>query len=109
MFGKILITHQTGPQGKQVKRLYIEEATEILKEFYLSCVIDRQSSKIAFISSKQGGVDIEKVAKENPNEIFTTKFDLTASISEKNFQNIIKPFELKSQLYFSSHASGIKF
>ena len=97
MFGKILITHQTGPQGKQVKRLYIEEATEILKEFYLSCVIDRQSSKIAFISSKQGGVDIEKVAKENPNEIFTTKFDLTASISEKNFQNIIKPFELNEK------------
>jgi succinyl-CoA synthetase beta subunit len=97
MFGKILITHQTGPQGKQVKRLYIEEATEILKEFYLSCVIDRQSSKIAFISSKQGGMDIEKVAKENPNEIFTTKFALTTNISEKNFQNIIKPFELNEK------------
>ena len=97
MFGKILITHQTGPQGKKVKRLYIEEATEIQNEFYLSCVIDRQSSKIAFISSKQGGVDIEKVAKENPNAIITTKFNLTENISKENFQNIIKPFELNEK------------
>ena len=63
MFGKILKTHQTGPQGKEVKRLYIEEASDILKEFYLSCVVDRQSSKIAFISSTEGGMDIEKVAQ----------------------------------------------
>ena len=97
MFGKILITHQTGPKGKEVKRLYIEEATETLNEFYLSCIIDRQSSKIAFISSKQGGVDIEKVAKENPNEIITTKFNLEENISEKNFQSIIKPFGLNKK------------
>ena len=58
MFGKILVTHQTGPQGKKVQRLFIEEMIEIHKEFYLSCVIDRQSSKIAFISSKQGGIEI---------------------------------------------------
>ena len=55
MMGKKLITHQTGPEGKEVKRLYIEEASEIEKEFYLSCVIDRESSKIAFISSTEGG------------------------------------------------------
>ena len=63
MFGKVLITHQTGPKGKEVKTLYIEEASEISKEFYLSCLVDRQSSKIAFISSTEGGIDIEKVAK----------------------------------------------
>jgi len=97
MFGKILVTHQTGPQGKKVQRLFIEEMIEIHKEFYLSCVIDRQSSKIAFISSKQGGVDIEKIAKEKPSEIITTKFSLTENISEKNFQNIIKPFELNEK------------
>ena len=51
MMGKVLITHQTGPEGKKVKRLYIEEASEILKEFYLSCLIDRESSTILFISS----------------------------------------------------------
>ena len=58
MMGKVLVTHQTGPQGKEVKRLYIEEASEISKEFYLSCLIDRETSKIAFISSTEGGVDI---------------------------------------------------
>jgi succinyl-CoA synthetase beta subunit len=62
MMGKILITHQTGPEGKEVKRLYIEEASDILRELYLSCLVDRESSKIAFISSTEGGMDIEKVA-----------------------------------------------
>ena len=51
MMGKVLVTHQTGPEGKEVKRLYIEEASDISKEFYLSCLIDRETSKIAFISS----------------------------------------------------------
>ena len=76
MMGKTLITHQTGPQGKQVKRIYIEEATDISKEFYLSCLVDRESSKIAFISSTEGGMDIEKIAIENPEKIITTKIDL---------------------------------
>jgi succinyl-CoA synthetase beta subunit len=61
MMGKLLVTHQTGPEGKKVKRLYIEEASDISKEFYLSCLIDRETSKIAFISSTEGGMDIEKV------------------------------------------------
>ena len=68
MMGKVLITHQTGPEGKEVKRLYIEEASKIDKEFYLSCLIDRETSKIAFISSTEGGVDIEKVASETPQK-----------------------------------------
>ena len=76
MMGKILVTHQTGPLGKEVKRLYIEEASDIAKEFYLSCLVDRESSKIAFISSTEGGMDIEKVAAEKPNKIVTTKIDL---------------------------------
>ena len=76
MMGKVLVTHQTGPEGKKVKRLYIEEASDISKEFYLSCLIDRESSKLAFISSTEGGVDIEKVASETPNKIITNKIDL---------------------------------
>lgn len=92
MFGKTLITHQTGPNGKEVKRLYIEEASEIQKEFYLSCLVDRETSKIAFISSTEGGMDIEKVAKETPNKIITTKIDLSESILEKDLNNIISPF-----------------
>ena len=75
MMGKVLITHQTGPEGREVKRLYIEEASEISKEFYLSCLIDRETSKIAFISSSEGGMEIEKVANENPEKIITKKID----------------------------------
>ena len=62
MFGKILVTPQTGLSGTEVKRLYIEETCDILKEFYLSCLVDRSSSKIAFISSSEGGVEIEKTS-----------------------------------------------
>ena len=80
MLGMNLITHQTGPEGKEVKRLYIEEASDISKEFYLSCLVDRQSSKIAFISSTEGGMDIEKVAAETPEKIITTKLELKNDI-----------------------------
>ena len=97
MFGKILITHQTGPLGKKVKRLYIEEASEIQKEFYLSCLVDRASSKIAFISSTEGGVEIEKVAQQNPEKIITTKFELKDEIADRDFENIIKVFKLDSK------------
>ena len=92
MMGKVLITHQTGPSGKKVKRLYIEEASDISKEFYLSCLIDRASSKIAFISSTEGGVDIEKVAKENPEEIITTKINPTEEIKNEQIEQIIRQF-----------------
>ncbi len=76
MMGKTLVTHQTGPEGKEVKRLYIEEASDILKEFYLSCLVDRETAKIAFISSTEGGMDIEKVAEETPEKIITHKVEL---------------------------------
>ena len=96
MFGKILITHQTGPKGKEVKRLYIEEASEILKEYYLSCLIDRESSKIAFISSTEGGMDIEKVALVNPEKIITTKIDFKSNIEDKEIKKIIEPFNFNT-------------
>ena len=93
MMGKVLITHQTGPSGKKVKRLYIEEASDISKEFYLSCLIDRASSKIAFISSTEGGMDIEKVASENPDKIITTKIELKDKMQSKDLEKIISPFK----------------
>ena len=93
MMGKILITHQTDPAGKEVKRLYIEEASEILKEFYLSCLVDRESSKIAFISSTEGGMDIEKVAAETPEKIITNKIELKDNgPSKEEIENIISVF-----------------
>ena len=93
MMGKILVTHQTGPEGKEVKRLYIEEASEILKEFYLSCLIDRETSKIAFISSTEGGMDIEKVAAESPDKIITKKIDFKdEGPNDKEVEDIISIF-----------------
>jgi len=95
MLGKTLITNQTGPKGKTVKRVYVEEATEIDKEFYLSCLVDRKTAKIVFISSSQGGMDIEKVALKNPEKIIKTKVSLNEKINKKDLENIIKPFSLK--------------
>ena len=89
LLGKILITHQTGPEGREVKRLYVEESSNIDKEFYLSCLVDRASSKIAFISSDQGGMDIEEVAKNNPQKIITTKVEMSNNISENDCENIL--------------------
>ena len=96
MFGKILVTHQTGPKGKEVKRIYIEEASDIETEYYLSCLVDRESSKIAFISSTEGGMDIEKVASETPNKIVTNKITIGSVIKENEVENIIKNFTLNN-------------
>ena len=95
LFGKKLVTHQTGPEGREVKRLYVEVSSNIEKEFYLSCLVDRASSKIAFISSNQGGMDIEEVAIESPDKISTNKVELTDEISDEECQKIIKIFNLE--------------
>ena len=87
MFGKVLVTHQTGPEGKKVKRV-----------FYLSCLIDRSSSKIAFISSGDGGIDIENVAKSNPEKITTVKMNLSESVNSKDIKKIINPFKLSEKV-----------
>ena len=94
MLGKTLVTHQTGPEGRKVKRLYVEESSNIDKEFYLSCLVDRASSKIAFITSDQGGMDIEEVASNSPEKIITTKIEVNDEISNEDCENIIKIFNL---------------
>ena len=94
LLGKKLVTHQTGPNGKEVKRLYLEEPSNIKKEFYLSCLIDRASSKIAFISSDQGGMDIEEVAKSDPNKINTVKISFKENIEDEDCKKIILNFNL---------------
>ena len=93
MMGKLLVTHQTGPEGKKVQRLYIEEASEISREFYLSCLVDRETSKIAFISSTEGGMDIEKVATDTPEKIITNKVELKDKIEDKDVEKIISVFK----------------
>jgi len=97
LLGKTLVTHQTGPNGREVKRLYVEESSKIEKEFYLSCLVDRASSKIAFISSDQGGMDIEEVAVKTPEKIITTKVELSENISDVDCNNITKIFNLKDK------------
>jgi len=98
MLKKTLVTKQTGPKGRKVKRIYIEEVCNIKKEFYLSCLIDRSSSKIAFISSTEGGINIEEVAKTHPKKIITVKVDLKDSISEEDIKNIINHFNFSKKL-----------
>jgi len=94
LFGKVLVTHQTGPQGREVKRLYLEDASEIDQEFYLSCLVDRATSKIAFISSAEGGMDIEEVAAKTPEKIITTRVGIEDKVNDKDVLDILKPFNL---------------
>ncbi|KGR87560.1 ADP-forming succinate--CoA ligase subunit beta [Lysinibacillus odysseyi] len=75
LLGKILVTHQTGPEGKEVKRLYIEEGSDIQKEYYLSFVLDRATSRVTLMGSEEGGMDIEEVAETNPEKIFKEVVD----------------------------------
>lgn len=75
LLGKILVTHQTGPEGKEVKRLYIEEGSDIKKEYYLSFVLDRATSRVTLMGSEEGGMDIEEVAEETPEKIFKEVID----------------------------------
>lgn len=75
LLGKILVTHQTGPEGKEVKRLYIEEGSDIKKEYYLSFVLDRATSRVTLMGSEEGGMDIEEVAETNPEKIFKEVID----------------------------------
>ena len=97
MMGKTLVTHQTGSEGKEIKRLYIEEASNISKEFYLSCLVDRETSKIAFISSTEGGMDIEKVASETPKKIITNKIGFNNDGPSKiEIEKIISIFQLNN-------------
>ncbi|MBL8589588.1 MAG: ADP-forming succinate--CoA ligase subunit beta [Methylobacteriaceae bacterium] len=80
MLGKTLVTIQTGPTGKQVNRLYIEDGSDIDKEFYLSILVDRSSSRISFVVSTEGGMDIEKVAHDTPEKITTFSVDPATGI-----------------------------
>ena len=102
LLGKILVTHQTGPQGREVKRLYIEEASEIEKEFYLSCLVDRASSKIAFISSAEGGMDIEEVASKTPEKIITTRVSLNG-LTKEDIERILSPYHLPNESKEQAH------
>ena len=90
MLGMNLVTHQTGPQGRVVRRIYVEEGSAIAKEFYLSLLVDRDTSRIAFIASTEGGMDIEEVAHKTPEKILTIFIDPVSGIQPFHARRINK-------------------
>ncbi len=95
MLGMTLVTHQTGPEGRLVRRLYVEQGSDIQKEFYLSALVDRATSRISFIASTEGGMDIEEVAAKTPEKILTISVDPAAGISGHHGRQIAYALGLK--------------
>ena len=98
MLGRVLVTHQTGPKGKQVNRLYIEEGAAIAKEFYLSLLVDRSSSKVSVVASTEGGMDIEEVAHATPEKIHTFTIDPATGVWPTHTRNLAKALGLSGGL-----------
>ena len=98
IMGMQLVTHQTGPKGKKVSRVYIEEGSDIADEMYLSLLVDRQTSTVSFIVSTEGGVNIEEVAEETPEKITTVSIDPDAGVSEANVNTLSSALNLADDL-----------
>jgi succinyl-CoA synthetase beta subunit len=94
MFGMRLVTHQTGPEGLPVTRIYVEEGTQIARELYLSCLVDRATSRIAFIASTEGGMDIEEVARNTPEKVFTMTVDPATGLLPHHVRRLAKALRL---------------
>ncbi len=98
MLGKTLVTAQTGPAGKQVNRLYLEEGADIAKEFYLSMLVDRARSRVSFVVSTEGGMDIEKVAHDSPEKIVSLSIDPATGIMPHHGRTVAEALELSGDL-----------
>jgi succinyl-CoA synthetase beta subunit len=98
LLGSTLVTHQTGPQGKQVNRLYIEEGSAIDKEFYLSMLVDRTTARVAIVVSTEGGMDIEKVAHDTPEKIVSISVDPVTNIRSHHALRVSKALGLTGDL-----------
>jgi succinyl-CoA synthetase beta subunit len=98
MLGKTLVTAQTGPAGKQVNRLYLEEGADIAKEFYLSMLVDRARSRVSFVVSTEGGMDIEKVAHDTPEKIVSLSIDPATGIMPHHGRTVAEALELSGDL-----------
>jgi succinyl-CoA synthetase beta subunit len=98
MLGRTLVTAQTGPAGKQVNRLYIEDGCDIEKEFYLSMLVDREASRVSFVVSTEGGMDIEKVAHDTPDKIVTFSVDPATGIMAHHGRAVARALGLKGDL-----------
>ncbi|RAI40871.1 ADP-forming succinate--CoA ligase subunit beta [Rhodoplanes roseus] len=98
LLGSILVTHQTGPRGKEVHRLYIEEGSAIDKEFYLSALVDRGTGRVSFVVSTEGGMDIEHVAAETPEKIVSFSIDPATGVMPHHGRLVARTLGLKGDL-----------
>src|SRR5215470_5475868 len=98
ILGSPLVTHQTGPKGKVVNRLYIEEGSAIEKEFYVSALVDRVTSRIAFVASTEGGMDVEEVARERPDKILTFSIDPATGVMPHHGRRLAQALRLTGEL-----------
>jgi succinyl-CoA synthetase beta subunit len=98
LLGSVLVTHQTGPQGRQVRRVYIEEGSAIDREYYLSALVDRSTSRIAFVASTEGGMDIEEVAHKTPDKIVTFSVDPTTGFMAHHARYVAHVFGFNREL-----------
>jgi succinyl-CoA synthetase beta subunit len=98
LLGLTLVTHQTGPHGKQVNRLYIEEGSPIDKEFYLSMLIDRETSRVAIVVSTEGGMNIEDVAHDTPDKIVTISVDPVTGVCPHHVRSVAQALKLDAEL-----------
>ena len=98
MLGRTLVTEQTGPAGKQVNRLYIEDGSEIEREFYISMLVDRETSRVAFVVSTEGGMDIEKVAHDTPEKIVTFSVDPATGVMAHHGRKVAQVLGLTGDL-----------
>ncbi|MFO0693202.1 MAG: ADP-forming succinate--CoA ligase subunit beta [Polyangiales bacterium] len=109
IFGKVLVTHQTGPQGKLVQRLYVEQGLKIKKELYMALAVDRESKRVVIMASTEGGMDIEEVAEHHPEKIFKVYIDPAVGIQGYQLRQLafalgLTPTEQKN---FSKLTSGL--
>jgi succinyl-CoA synthetase beta subunit len=105
ILGSSLVTHQTGSKGKVVNRLYIEDGSAIEKEFYLSALVDRATSRVAFVVSTEGGMDIEEVARERPEKILTFSIDPATGIMPHHGRRVAQALRLNGEL--AKQAEGL--
>ena len=98
MLGRVLVTKQTGPRGKEVRRLYIEEGADIARELYLSLLVDRETSRVAVVASTEGGMDIEAVAHDTPEKIVTIQIDPATGVMPHHGRSLAKALKLEGDL-----------
>lgn len=98
MLGSTLVTHQTGAEGREVRRIYIESGCKIASEFYLSMLVDRETGRIAFVVSTEGGMDIETVAAETPDRILTFSVDPATGLQPFHGRRVAKALQLKGDV-----------